>query len=303
MTDSNDVTRLFLNQTFRLYKANHSLANTDKLDTRQVSFLTSNIAKYLFDIYRSRSHELIPQYVSFRDILPDLKIITGTKNTLALQKVQYLIIKCTNTTLLPRQVLLFVSNVDVSDPKTFNTIVLAANTQFHGWLLGLLEHMEDDIPLLIKKYRLRDEYLPTITNQLLNKIGELKDTRGEHEVRVLDHLIGDIELVYASRNNPSHVINANLKNINIKIPHADVVRLISTREAKHKLNLVEAIHDHLHSVTKLNFHNLTIAKFSSNLFSITIDGKLRIEKMDGKDGEENHPVWFLVESVYNELMI
>lgn len=315
------VTKLFLNQTFKLYKANHSLTTTEKLGLSQINFLKVNVAKHLFSQYSARSrsnHELIAQYVSFRDIEAELKFISGTKSMLPHQKVQYLIIKCSNPTLLPRQVILFVTDVRVTDAKSFNTIILAANTTMHNWIISLLENLvEVDIPLLIKQYRLSDEYIPTITNQLFNKFVELKDTRGEQEVRILDRLIGDIEMIFSSKHNPNHVINTNLKNINVKIPNTDVIRLIDSRlnsknhsdatRSMHfhesKLNLIDAIHDHLYKVTKLNFPNLTMIKFRSSLFSITIDGKLRIEKMDIIDGEGDHPVWFLVESVYNELMI
>ncbi|KAG2736323.1 hypothetical protein G9P44_000413 [Scheffersomyces stipitis] len=337
MSEERSITDLFLDQTFKLYKCNQSLvtisASTNVLAADQVAYLKENIAKYLYSVYRrrrdeSREGEIIPRYSRADDIEPELKITFGSRNTSfenRIYNIQYLIIRTSDRSLqLPRQIFIFINRDGVdSDGKSFNTIVLnrqfnssSSSVQVNNFIISLLENMPDiETGLVMKEYRLNEKYIETAINELSNSIKDLKDTRVGEEVRLMDGLLGDLEITYSSESKSSTfsngpVINGNLRNIVINIPQKDITEFINKfeKESEHgekqtTLQLISEINGFLYDNSSINFENLAIVKFVSSVVNISAEGKIKISGAKiavGDESVKDRIVWFLLESLYNE---
>ncbi|KAK6459706.1 uncharacterized protein RJT20DRAFT_125057 [Scheffersomyces xylosifermentans] len=340
--DPRDITNLFLNQTFKLYKSNQALIPSStgtsvssgfSLSPAQTSYLKNNIAKQLFHIYRTQKNsdveaELIPRFNTYKDIIPELKVIFGFRNTYRrnnVYSIQYLVIKTANRALqLPRQVFVFVNrDGDTPNPNTFNTVILnrVASSGTHAgtnkFILSLLENMpESSTSMVIKNYRMNDRYIGSLANELFNGIKGFRETRVDTEIRWVDELIGDLDITYALGKEVSAfasgpIINSNLRNISVNIPRKDITKFIDKYEEEEQsnehespLHITTIVNDFLRESSTINFDNLSIVKLTTNVVNISIEGKFKIFgdrfSNDSNSLLKDELVWFLLESVYNE---
>lgn len=282
MSSQDIIPSLLLNQTFKSYKSNSSLSLSSKLTRKQLEKFRIKLAKFLYQRYQQNlrnNDSLIIQYESFRDIIPDLTIINDTiNNNESRYKIQYLIIKLENSRLLPRQILLFVSNQKENDDddntnERANTLVLnrmsGMNYQvINDYILELLEDI-NDYPLIIKPITLASSVIPDLINKFLNQMDKLND----------------LQLVYS-------IPSTRLRNFIIDIPKKDLdLLLLSPKTSSNNPKLYNDICEFLYNTTKIKFNNLIIEKFINNLINISHDGKFKLLVNDYE------LIWYLFESI------
>lgn len=266
MSQDRDISSLIINQTFKIYKSNSSLSSSIKLTKKQLEKFRITLCKYLYQRYQQTlqvEDDLLVQYESYRDIVPELTIYNNSIEEHSQYKIQYLIIKCANNRLISRQVFIFVSNDD-----NFTLVLnrITNHPSINEYILELLEDI-NDYPLIIKPLDLPDYLIPNLVDQLGNKLDSL----------------GDLQLVYSS---PT---SNRLRNFIIDIPKNDLPKLSGDGK------LYQDIVKFMYNNTKIKFEKLRIEKFINNLINIASDGKFKLIIND------NQLIWFLIESIKSSL--
>ncbi|RLV94889.1 hypothetical protein JA1_001386 [Spathaspora sp. JA1] len=269
MTDDRNITSLLLNQTFKVFRSNTTLSpTTTKLSHRQLEKFRISLCKYLYRKYRESlkyNEELIIQYQTYRDIITDVTILNGTIDK-SDNRIQYLILKSSNKTLLSRQVIIFVSSTTSSDESSLVLNKTTNQPDVNNYIIDLLEDI-NDIPLLIKPFSFPTEFIPNLINQLSSQVEK----------------VGDLQLVYSPP-----LTNSTLRNFIIDIPKEDLPKLF-------KENLYNDICEFLFNVSKVKFDKVKVDRFKCSLVNVSNDGKFKLN-----DDLQEDLVWYLIESIRSE---
>ncbi|EGW31797.1 uncharacterized protein SPAPADRAFT_62389 [Spathaspora passalidarum NRRL Y-27907] len=266
MTDDRNITGLLLNQTFKLFRCNTTLTpTTTKLSHRQLERFRISLSKFLYRKYRESlkyNDELITRYETYRDIITDITIYNGTVHK-SDNRIQYLILKSSNKTLLARHVIIFVSNTTSNNESSIVLNKITSQPDVNDYIIELLEDINDS-PLLIKPFSFPRDFIPNLVNQLSTHVAE----------------VGHMQLVYSPP-----LGNSTLRNFIIDIPKADTEKLFNE-------NLYNDICQFLYNTSKVKFDKIQVDKFMCHLLNVSQDGRFKLN-----DDVQEELVWSLVESI------
>ncbi|CUM45596.1 uncharacterized protein AC631_02374 [Debaryomyces fabryi] len=290
--------KLFLDQTFKLYKSNDTLP---QLTQPQLDYVSTIICQYLF---QTLANDIISEYRSYQDLFLDFKITHSVR-----QFNQYTItyISVRHRGLLPRQTIIFIKSPNNNDKnRPFNTLVMikATNASLLSVLIQAIENLATEFPIIIRELKFTEEYLSLIIDNV---------SSGLTSINNYAEVIGDVELIYLT----NHLVsNDSLRNIIINIPEKDIQNLADSK------GLISNINGFLKRTSQINFNNIPLIRFTSRLINLSREGKLKISsdklhlvrdmefndyistsnqpQNDALEGQENLFVWFLIGSIYNE---
>lgn len=290
---------IFVDQTFQIYKSNGSPKEND-FELGKERFLeiySQFLFKYLQNTNPSLLNDgIITSITTSRDILKHLKTSHGSGTQEGFDIV-YFSMKHTNSRVLSRQSIVFIKQQESqqNDSTTtdkdahFNTIVLVKSSTppLCEALLRIVESIQGDQPLVIKPFKVGGDYIRNIMDNLIEKIESVEE-------------LGNIELAFQGINQQ----NDSLRQISIAIPSADIKQF--HKDKTPNLSLSNKIYKHLNKITKMNFNNLPLTRFTSHLVNISQDGKLKIHRLILRDrhqldNEEGSTlIWFLLASLFTE---
>lgn len=274
------IENIFLDQTFKLYKLNRLLSTTDTVfNAEQEAFLRRNLSRRIYDSY-VRSESLIEFYESVEAVDDDLRIYTGTQHTDNGHTIQWVTVRCLD--LIPRQMFVFIDKN--TEKEDMGILVLSSGTKhaINAYIRSLMENMDEE-PLIVRDYVMRAGYINHVLNIIFTHLVQ------EEDKRVVETLVGDIEIVYTIKGN---IINQNLRTISVSIPSRDAQKLLDEKGA-----LVQLIHEYIQGTTTVSLDNLTISKFISNLISISADAKVRLSKAILTMTTKDKLVWLFLEQL------
>lgn len=290
--------KLFLDQTFKLYKSNDTLP---QLTQPQLDYISTIICQYLF---QTLANDIISEYRSYQDLFTDFKI---THNVRQFNQFTITYISVRHRGLLPRQTIIFIKSANSNDEtRPFNALVMikATNSSLLSVLIQVIENLATEVPIIIRDLRFTEKYLNLIINNVSSGLISMNNYA---------EVIGDVELLYLT----SHLVsNDSLRNITISVPEKDIQNLADLQ------GLVNNINAFLKRTSQLNFNNIPLFRFTSRLINLSQDGKLKISsdklhlvrnsdfidniststqlQHDALEGQENPFIWFLIGSIYNE---
>lgn len=290
--------KIFLDQTFKLYKSNDAVP---KLTQTQLDYISHVTCQYLFD---SLANDIISDYKEYQDLLHDFKITNDSRHS---DRFNITYISIRHRGLLPRQTIIFIKGVDDTEgPQLFNTLVLikTTNSSLLKVLIQAIENLPTEIPIVVRELKFNEKYLNWIVNNVSTSIQSL-----ENHAEVM----GEVELIYQT----NHLVsNDALRNIIINIPEQDIQHLSDQNGLIHNIN------DFLKQTSEINFNNLPLVRFTSRLINLSQDGKLKISsdklhlvrnvyflsdsstvasgQENASEDQENPFIWFLLRSIYNE---
>lgn len=290
--------KLFLDQTFKLYKSNDVLP---ELSEQQLDYIANIICKYLF---QTLSNDIISDYKSYTSLRPDCKL---TNNSKRFNKFIITYVSIRFNGLLPRQTIIFINRLENKDKtEEFSTLVMVKTTNLAvlTLLIQAIENLSTETPIIIKELKLAENSIKLILNNLSKSLLSINN---------YSEIIGDVELIYQT----GHLVsNDSLRNIIINVPEKDIKGLSNSQ------GLIDNVNEFLKTSSLLNFNNIPLIRFTSRLINLSQEGKLKISSdklhlvpndafLDGnltsnqlldtqEQEQESTFIWFLIGSLYNE---
>ena len=249
--------KLFVDQTFRLYKSNTSLP---ELSQEEISYLKTLVGKYLF---HSVSNDIINSYSTYKDYVPGIKV---AYNKGELKDVRFTSVTASYPSLLPKQTLIFVSDYDgfnYSIDMQYRILVLVrfTNTSLAEIIMQGIQNLNFETPMVLRPLNLPSNCVPRVIDRLSMELLNFD---------LCSEAIGDLELTYQLT---GLVTSNTLKDIIINVSRSELNALDKSR------GVIEGISAFLKKNTLMEFRNIPLVRFVSSLFSFSQDGKVKISNI------------------------
>lgn len=249
--------KLFVDQTFRLYKSNTSLP---ELSQEEINYIKTLVGKYLF---HSVSNDIINSYSTYKDFVPGIKVVYDRGD---LRDVRFTSITASYPSLLPKQTLIFVSEYNdhnYSLSMQYRTLVLvrSTNASLAEIIMQGIQNLNLETPMVLRPLNLPSNCVPRVIDKLSTQLLNFD---------LFCEAIGDLELTYQLT---PLVTNNSLKDIIINISRSDLKTLDKSR------GVIEGINTFLKRNTLMEFRNMPLVRFVSSLLNFSQDGKLKMSSI------------------------
>lgn len=229
--------KFLLDQPFLVYRAYQCPVITES----HKSLIRSRIASYIYLKYHSSSSDLIPKYKSTDDVSVT---VTSGNLTDSGTEITYIVIDEDVV-----QVVAFVKHAD--------GIIALIRSHMPLFLIQMLESLDLEIPLVLQSLTISTKTIYTVIDNM-------------HQlVRVDPNCIGNVDLVFTPK---EKLLGDSLREILITIPGKDTRRILTDTQ----LLPLEALTSWLTDQTSVQFSNLFLKKFDSQILSLHTPGRLAI---------------------------
>lgn len=229
--------KFLLDHAFLVYRAYQCPIITEA----HKQLIQSHIASYIYLKYQSSSSDLIPKYKSSDDVRVT---VTSGNLTATGTEVTYLII---DEDLV--QMVAFVKHAD--------GFIALIKSHMPLFLIQMLESLDLDTPLVLQSLPISSKHIHLVVNNMGDLVSEDPNC------------IGNVDLVFAPK---EKLFGDSLREIILTIPSKDSRRILKDT----KLSPLKALISWLTDQTSLQFSNLLLKKFDSQILSIHISGRLTI---------------------------